>query len=56
LDWTVYVLATLPTKTRKVVGTMKSEFGIKAYSEKLLFMMFTDGHLQRVQPVREPVW
>ena len=38
----------IDVKARKVVGTMKSEFGTKLYSEKLLDMMFTDGHLQRV--------
>jgi len=34
--------------THKVVGTMKSEFGTKMFSEKLLDMTFLDGHLQRV--------
>jgi DNA-binding beta-propeller fold protein YncE len=38
----------IDVKTRKVMGTMKSEFGVKMYSEKLLDMMFLDGHLQRV--------
>ena len=38
----------IDAKTHKVVGTMKSEFGTKMYSEKLLDMMFVDGHLQRV--------
>jgi hypothetical protein len=33
--------------TRKVVGTMKSEWGTKMFSEKLLDMTFVDGHLQR---------
>ena len=33
--------------TRKVVGTMKSEWGTKMFSEKLLDMTFLDGHLQR---------
>ncbi len=34
--------------TRKVVGQMKSEWGTKMFSEKLLDMTFLDGHLQRV--------
>ncbi|HUE62806.1 MAG TPA: hypothetical protein VMO78_00400 [Rhizomicrobium sp.] len=34
--------------TRKIVGQMKSEFGTKMFSEKLLDMTFLDGHLQRV--------
>ena len=38
----------IDVKTRKVVGTIQSEFGTKIYSEKLLDMMFLDGHLQRV--------
>lgn len=34
--------------THKIVGTTKSEFGTKMYSEKELDMQFLDGHLQRV--------
>ena len=34
--------------SRKIVGQMKSEFGTKMFSEKLLDMTFLDGHLQRV--------
>lgn len=34
--------------THKVVGQMKSEWGTKMFSEKLLDMTFQDGHLQRV--------
>ena len=34
--------------THKVVGTTKSEWGTKMFSEKELDMTFIDGHLQRV--------
>jgi DNA-binding beta-propeller fold protein YncE len=34
--------------THKVVGTTKSEFGNRMFSEKELDMLFLDGHLQRV--------
>ena len=34
--------------THKIVGTTRSEFGTKMYSEKELDMTFLDGHLQRV--------
>jgi DNA-binding beta-propeller fold protein YncE len=34
--------------SRKIVGQMKSEFGTKMFSEKLLDMTFLDGHMQRV--------
>jgi DNA-binding beta-propeller fold protein YncE len=34
--------------TRKIVGTTKSEFGTRMFSEKELDMQFLDGHLQRV--------
>ncbi len=34
--------------TRKIVGTTKSEFGNRMFSEKELDMQFLDGHLQRV--------
>jgi DNA-binding beta-propeller fold protein YncE len=34
--------------THKIIGTTKSEFGTKMYSEKELDMEFLDGHLQRV--------
>ena len=34
--------------THKVVGTTKSEWGTKMFSEKELDMTFVDGHLQRV--------
>jgi DNA-binding beta-propeller fold protein YncE len=35
-------------KTRKVVGTMKDEYGRQMHSEKLLDMIFTNGKLTRV--------
>jgi hypothetical protein len=35
-------------KTRKIVGTMKDEYGRTMHSEKLLDMLFTDGKLTRV--------
>lgn len=38
----------IDTKTHKIVGTMKDEFGKTMYSEKLLDMSFRDGKLQRV--------
>ncbi len=34
--------------TRKIVGAMKSEWGTRMFSEKLLDMQFLDGRLQRV--------
>jgi DNA-binding beta-propeller fold protein YncE len=34
--------------TRKIVGTTKSEYGTRMFSEKELDMTFLDGHLQRV--------
>ncbi|MGC1378879.1 MAG: hypothetical protein WA821_21790, partial [Anaerolineales bacterium] len=34
--------------TRKIVGSTKSEFGTRMFSEKELDMQFLDGHLQRV--------
>lgn len=34
--------------TRKIIGTTRSEYGTKMYSEKELDMQFLDGHLQRV--------
>jgi DNA-binding beta-propeller fold protein YncE len=34
--------------THKIVGTTKSEFGTRMFSEKELDMQFLDGHLQRV--------
>jgi DNA-binding beta-propeller fold protein YncE len=34
--------------THKIIGTTKSEFETKMYSEKELDMQFLDGHLQRV--------
>lgn len=34
--------------THKIIGTTKSEFGTRMYSEKELDMEFLDGHLQRV--------
>lgn len=34
--------------TRKIVGTTKSEYGTRMFSEKELDMQFIDGHLQRV--------
>lgn len=34
--------------TRKVVGTTKSQWGTKMFSEKMLDMTFVDGRLQRV--------
>jgi DNA-binding beta-propeller fold protein YncE len=36
------------TKTRKIVGQMKDEYGLPMYSEKLLDMTFVEGKLQRV--------
>jgi DNA-binding beta-propeller fold protein YncE len=38
----------IDTKTRKIVGQMKDEFGNPMISEKLLDMTFADGKLQRV--------
>lgn len=38
----------IDAKTHKVVGAMKSEFGKRLFSEKMLDMIFLDGHLQRV--------
>jgi len=35
-------------KTRKIVGTLKDEYGRAMYSEKLLDMVFTNGKLTRV--------
>jgi DNA-binding beta-propeller fold protein YncE len=35
-------------KTRKIVGTMKDEYGRQMHSEKLLDMLFTEGKLTRV--------
>jgi DNA-binding beta-propeller fold protein YncE len=35
-------------KTRKIVGTMKDEYGRTMHSEKLLDMLFTEGKLTRV--------
>ena len=35
-------------KTRKIVGTMKDEYGRRMYSEKLLDMLFENGKLTRV--------
>lgn len=34
--------------THKIIGTTRSEYGTKMYSEKELDMEFLDGHLQRV--------
>ena len=38
----------IDAKTRKIVGSTKSEFGTRMFSEKELDMEFKDGHLQRV--------
>jgi DNA-binding beta-propeller fold protein YncE len=38
----------IDAKTHKIVGVMKSEFGKRLHSEKMLDMVFRDGHLQRV--------
>ena len=35
-------------KTRKIVGTLKDEYGRRMYSEKLLDMVFANGKLTRV--------
>ena len=35
-------------KTRKIVGTLKDEYGRRMYSEKLLDMLFENGKLTRV--------
>ena len=43
--------------THKVVGTTKSEWGTKMYSEKELDMTFIDGHSATCrQPVRQRIW
>jgi len=38
----------IDTKTRKIVGQMKDEYGRTMYSEKLLDMVFANGKLTRV--------
>ena len=38
----------IDTKTHKIVGQMRDEFGKAMYSEKLLDMTFVEGKLQRV--------
>jgi DNA-binding beta-propeller fold protein YncE len=38
----------IDAKTHKIVGSTKSEFGTRMFSEKELDMKFKDGHLQRV--------
>jgi hypothetical protein len=35
-------------KTRKIVGTMRDEYGRQMHSEKLLDMLFVNGKLTRV--------